>query len=243
MPLDADVCTGFKTRLEFLLSKALNAGFGGKSRPIEIDISLSDALLRLGREPEDNDVEDFLHFLLESFQVVGNSIDLGEIDLDLVSRCVMKLRRPLLLTYFHSQLTIELKDIIASLFEDQSMDDEHGPEHLILVLDRSTQSLPWESLPSLRGMDISRVPSLAFLRDRVMLHEEWSGHPRGSDGQPAYVVNSARSAYVLNPGGDLVKTQQRFQDTFATQGWRGFVDKVPTDSDMCEMLSSSDVFL
>ena len=42
-------------------------------------------------------------------------------------------------------------------------DDAHN--HLILIVDKSAQRIPWESLPILRGEAVSRLPSINFLRD------------------------------------------------------------------------------
>jgi separase len=73
--------------------------------------------------------------------------------------------------------------------------------HTLLVLDRTLQELPWESLPSLRAVPTTRLPSLAFLG------------PRRTPAEPDPAADGVY--YVLNPSGDLADTQDRFQRTFA----------------------------
>lgn len=138
--------------------------------------------------------------------------------------------------------------MIAHIYEDAEEETVPETEHLILVLDRSTQPIPWESLPSLRNLEISRLPSLTFLRDRIMLAHEWTGSNMGpklsEPGEfPYYAIDATKSSYVLNPGGDLTKTQQRFEQLFARESWKGVVGKPPTDREMNTLLTESDVFM
>ena len=44
--------------------------------------------------------------------------------------------------------------------------------HTILILDKSLQALPFESIPLLRSRSVSRMPSLPFLRDRLVALRE-----------------------------------------------------------------------
>jgi separase len=101
------------------------------------------------------------------------------------------------------QLVSELK----SMHHDIRQDTQTGPvqkddEHVILVLDKTVQMLPWESIPSLRGRSVSRLPSLSFLRDRLT---QLSGD------ESTVTADGDSLAYVLNPGGDLVSTEKKFR--------------------------------
>ncbi len=44
-----------------------------------------------------------------------------------------------------------------------SPESEEAPPHTVLVLDRALHVFPWESLPCMRDLAVSRVPSLAHL--------------------------------------------------------------------------------
>lgn len=79
--------------MEQTLRKALRGATSSSSGSLTIDASISDSLLRLGDEPEDNDVEDFLYFILESFRAAGASVDLGEVDMDLVSGEMIRVKQ------------------------------------------------------------------------------------------------------------------------------------------------------
>ena len=91
------------------------------------------------------------------------------------------------------------------------MNSNVDDQHVILILDKNVQMLPWESLPCLRSQAVSRLPSLSFLRDRIMLtdHLNRQGNKTGwSD----YVVDQHKAFYVLNPSQNLKHTQNEFED-------------------------------
>ena len=112
------------------------------------------------------------------------------------------------------------------------------PGPVLLALDGRCQPFPWESLPRLRGQqEVCRVPSL-----RHVLW--WRGRAKRGEGGGEDV--DWRSAYfLLNPSGDLVGTQGRFEAWFADlDGWRGHSGEPPTCSDEVErMLRAKDAFV
>lgn len=65
---------------------------------------------------------------------------------------------------------------------------------------------PWESLPCLDGLSVSRLPSLECLRERILLQQQTSPF----DGECGFSVNKESGTYVLNPSGDLKSTQETF---------------------------------
>jgi separase len=77
--------------------------------------------------------------------------------------------------------------------------------HVVLILDKELQCFPWESLPILREASVSRLPTISILRDILVA--------AGSAGplQPAFHIDDSKVYYVLNPGGDLISTQNCFQ--------------------------------
>ncbi|KAJ2634850.1 separin protein [Coemansia sp. RSA 1286] len=160
--------------------------------------------------------------------------------------------------------------------------DASGSErpHLILALDKHAQQIPWECLPALRDYPISRVPSIAFLQQRMAtMHARRSAHIpsgssrsgsfgedagdllsilKGANGGPSDSVTTPDTAtglaglsvsgqhvfYVLNPEGDLHRTQTNFADYLEAQpGWRGVIGRRPMNLECERGLSSSDIFM
>lgn len=116
-------------------------------------------------------------------------------------------------------------------------------EHTFLILDKTLGSFPWESLPCLRGRSVSRLPSLSFLRDRLDLASSLSPDSISSE----IVVDSNRAAFVLNPGGDLARTQERFEPWLnkqvETSNWSGITGRAPLPEEMKASLSFRELFL
>lgn len=117
--------------------------------------------------------------------------------------------------------------------------------HLFLVLDKHVQGFPWESISSLRGRSVSRIPSLSFLIDRL----EMVRHMRKTNsGRPVdrTEVDPLKTFYVLNPSGDLTTTQTTYQESFEDLedlGWRGVTGRAPSEEEMIQGLETSDLVL
>lgn len=85
--------------------------------------------------------------------------------------------------------------------------------NVVLMLDTIAERIPWESLPILQQHHIgaTRVPSLKFLE--MSLNME-----RNVDGKSLF--------YILNPDGDLAKTEARFEEFLSSQyGWNGCIGR------------------
>lgn len=89
---------------------------------------------------------------------------------------------------------------------------------LVLVLDTTLEQIPWESLPVLRELNtsVTRVPSLTFLCHQL--------------DHPVAPVNSRSLFYVINPGGDLQRTEETFKEVVQSQSWRGSFGKTSKDA-------------
>ncbi|WFD26203.1 separase [Malassezia nana] len=97
--------------------------------------------------------------------------------------------------------------------------------HLCLVLDRGLCELPWESLPVLRARSVSRLTGLALI-------------------PPLRTLDRARTTFLLNPSGDLVRSEARFAPALrAEPTWRGTVGHAPVDGQVAQSLANSDTFL
>ena len=117
-------------------------------------------------------------------------------------------------------------------------------EHIFLILDRNVQEIPWESIPILRGRAISRVPSLAFLVDR--LPKPMPGAEIDPD-RMRKSVHPQKTFFILNPSGDLSKTQQTFgpwlEGMVQHCGWKGIVGREPTSLEIKSALQNYELVL
>jgi separase len=176
--------------------------------------------LSLSPKLRDEELEDFIYFILDLYQFRGTPVALADLDIDEI---VVELR--LALEDFaskHRPLLVPTQDA-----------------HLFLVLDKNVQGLPWESLPILRGKSVSRIPCLSFLLDRIEL-------PSYNITAKGIMINPSRTYYIMNPSGDLKHTQEKFQSwavSMHTEGWKGIVGRVPMELEMINGLEKSDLFL
>ncbi|KAL5009966.1 hypothetical protein ScPMuIL_012271 [Solemya velum] len=109
---------------------------------------------------------------------------------------------------------------------------------VILILDKSLQHLPWESLPVLRSSTVSRLPSIYHLHSQLaFLHRHRNSvYNRGVDLYSSY--------YILNPDNNLPSTQQSFQNWFSSEpGWKGIVGQIPTPEQFTQALTAHDLLV
>lgn len=97
-------------------------------------------------------------------------------------------------------------------------------------MDKNLHMFPWESLPCLDGLSVSRLPSLDCLRERLLLQQQ-RGSP-GKGGRSGLCINRENGAYVLNPLGDLKATQDVFEGDLKRYGIRLFGCFVRDDADL-----------
>jgi separase len=104
-----------------------------------------------------------------------------------------------------------------------------------LILGNDLQALPWESLPVLDQEEVCRMPSLEFLRMHATRNTFRRLVSKG--------IDLAKTRYVLNPSGDLVRTQQLFSSYFEENGWTGVIGTMPSPEEYQGMLSCADLFV
>ncbi|MGH0177277.1 UNVERIFIED_CONTAM: hypothetical protein FKN15_074856, partial [Acipenser sinensis] len=110
--------------------------------------------------------------------------------------------------------------------------------HLVLILDKDLQKLPWENIPSLRSRSVSRLPSLRFLVGYTAMKEHCPGSVLTQG------VNPSRAFYVLNPQANLPGTEERFRDWFSSvPGWEGVSGSAPSQERIQEALSTQDLYI
>ena len=115
-----------------------------------------------------------------------------------------------------------------------------GVQHTILILDKNVHQIPWESLPCLDGHAISRLPSLASLREILV------GKKMDTDQvKPGVYVDENKGAWILNPGGDLTSTHSTFENELSSlpPSWTGIASRAPSEQEFRDALDSSDILL
>ncbi|XP_054859571.1 separin [Eublepharis macularius] len=110
--------------------------------------------------------------------------------------------------------------------------------HLVLVLDKHLQKLPWENIPCLKSQSVTRLPSLRFLLSYSLTkkHREESVFNQG--------LNAGSTFYVLNPQRNLAGTEKMFKDWFQSEpDWTGVVGAAPTTDQVLSALEERDLYI
>ncbi|KDQ13324.1 hypothetical protein BOTBODRAFT_133563 [Botryobasidium botryosum FD-172 SS1] len=233
-----------RSRLEKVFDRNGIAKDKGQLSQLRLDDSLLECLSSLSPKCRDEELEDLAYFILDLYQLHGVPVALSEIDID--------------------QLAVDLR---TALEEHAAATTQRNPalkadHHLFLVLDRNVQAFPWESIPVLRGQSVSRIPSISFLLDRLQLARQQRGLPLSLDAPNApndpgtsttsvqavdgVIVNPKRVHYILNPGGDLKRTEGQFADWLKGMhavGWDGIVGRAPSEVELTAALNKSDLVL
>lgn len=212
---------------------AVGAAGGGsnETNAVKLDDAVVECFARLiSSETTDEDLEDMLHFIMDAYQFNGVPVAVDEVDLD--------------------QSVVDVRSALESLRSKRSQrrqrqqleeeEEEENDAHLFLILDRDTCAIPWESIPTLRSRAVSRIPSMAFLEDRLV-------ELRGARGK-IIDVEMAKKFYLINPAGDLTRTQERFEPLLTRDGtrdgkgqWTGIAGRIPLLDEYANALSSNDV--
>ena len=97
----------------------------------------------------------------------------------------------------------------------------------------------------MRGQSISRLPSLACLRKRILQQKQQK--PQVSNllsAEHGLRVGQRKGAFVLNPAGDLTNTQAKFEDSLQDLlFWEGIIQREPQEAEMRGYLENYDIFL
>ncbi|EEB07457.1 separase/separin [Schizosaccharomyces japonicus yFS275] len=194
-----------------------NLTFLTKNSSIDLAPEILELFINLG-PPDSEDfeqlLEDLIYFILDIFNFRGIHFAYDEIDLD--------------------QVTVDIQEALKS-YHANCIEEESDNEHTVLVLDKIVHAFPWESLPSLRGKSVSRVPSFEVL-NRLILADKTIDN--------SFVeVDPSKGSYILNPALDLRNTQQKFEQQLIQLGWPGYIGKPPTSDEFKNLLKHSDVFL
>ena len=204
-------------------------------------VTFDDAILEcfstLSPKCRDEELEDLVYFVLDLYHFHGVPVAIAEVD---IVQVVVDLRAV-------------LEDHAMKLSRRKGQRRQEHPasnfsdEHTFLVLDKNLQGLPWESIPILRGRSVSRIPSIDFLHDRV-LYADWKRDSLGRSGCPtrphAAVVDPRMGYYILNPSGDLGRTESRFKSWVTEMeqvGWKGITGRAPSEQQFLDALENQDL--
>jgi separase len=200
-----------------------------KTPSITLDPRILDMFIGLGN-PEEPDCEfdealnDLLYFVVDILQFHGERNAYDEIDFD--------------------AMVVEAYDALRGYYQavNKPGEQREDGQHTILVLDKALHAFPWESMPCMQGLAVSRVPSLACLR-RLLL--EANAPKTKNDERPeGHYVSSNSGTYILNPSSDLKNTQAYFEKPFTALGsWTGHVNEAPKEELIETALIKSEVML
>ncbi|KAL9103560.1 MAG: hypothetical protein Q9163_001398 [Psora crenata] len=233
-PAKSVLLARFQKSLENALDKHLPSrqkpGKRKQAGRIMLDSQVLELFIGLGCPTDTNDVDealvDLLYFVIDILQFNGERNAYDEIDFD--------------------SLVIEILDALRhyhQVAQNEGFSEER--QHTILILDKHLHCIPWESLPCLRGRSVSRMPSLACLRMRILQQrEQKSRGPSLPAGEDVLRVTQQNGAFVLNPAGDLNNTQKKFEGLMQNLPcWEGIIQREPEEAEMKDYLENHGIFL
>jgi separase len=225
-----DMLSRFQRSFSNILNKHLpsrqNANKKGKNTRVALDTRILELFIGLEEASAedcnlDEALTDLLYFIVDILQFHGERNAYDEIDFD--------------------SIVIETHDALRSYQEAmQAVSTSNEDRHTILILDKALHAFPWESLPCMDGLAVSRLPSLDCLRERILGQQNSSA----SVSPDRHYIEPTNGSYVLNPGGDLKTTQSTFEsDLQGLNTWNGIIKREPTEVEMTDNLESKDIFL
>ncbi|KAF3689764.1 Separin [Channa argus] len=110
--------------------------------------------------------------------------------------------------------------------------------HVVLILDKYLQKLPWESISILKSCSVSRMPSLQSLIG-LSIQKETDSQSILKQG-----VNARQVFYVLDPDANLENSQDRFKEWFSSNlDWDGVCGVPPDSSRLEEAVATKDLYI
>ncbi|XP_059150307.1 uncharacterized protein LOC131937132 [Physella acuta] len=134
-----------------------------------------------------------------------------------------------------SQICLQLQGEVAQACGEECL-VTRGP--VVLILDKTLNKMPWESMPDFLTETVTRVPSLATLDALLALHQNKlvSSYRRGVDRDSAVAVIDPETNLV-NAVNVLLPQLQQYD------GWNCLSQKAPTVLDLKDFLSNNALYL
>ncbi|KAL5421420.1 hypothetical protein PMIN04_005581 [Paraphaeosphaeria minitans] len=189
-------------------------------RVLELFIGLGDA-----SNPEldlDEALTDLIYFVVDILQFNGERNAYDEVDFD--------------------SMVIETHEALRAYY-DSATNVSPVSAHTILILDKDLHMLPWESVPCLEKLSISRLPSLAALRERLLAARLSSVNQNAPAGH--HISAEAGGTSMLNPSGDLGHTSKTIKPHLdSMQGtWTHIANRPPLEKEFEDCLRNDQLVL
>ncbi|KAK4650761.1 separin protein [Podospora pseudocomata] len=211
---------------------------------VQLDLNILELFIGLGDATRpgtdfDDELTDLLYFVVDILQFHGERNAYDEIDFD-----SMVVETFDALMGYHSAVNEGRSR------SSRGVEEETGI-HTVLLLDKALHVFPWESLPCMQGLAISRMPSLACLR-RLILEQRLSETPVGEGGlldveghHVDFGKGKGKGAYILNPSGDLAATQKTFGPALEKNlsSFESIISRPPTEPEFERFLAEKDLLL
>lgn len=159
---DARANTALRARFEKIIRRACFPTANKRPSKLKLDDAVFECFAGLPADCTDEDLEDLVHYVMDALQFSGFQVAVDEIDLD---ETAMDLRGAL--EEFHGKKAQSSPNKTSMAYVAVEEEEEVQDHHVFLVLEKDTSIFPWESMPILRGKAVSRIPSMAFLQDRI----------------------------------------------------------------------------
>ncbi|KAI2618658.1 peptidase family C50-domain-containing protein [Hypomontagnella submonticulosa] len=242
----AELVTNFQKTFEGILDKHLPSrrqvrGKRTKAAPtprVKLDPRIYDLFIGLG-DPEgqeeglDELLTDLLYFVIDILQFHGERNAYDEIEFD--------------------DITVDIYDALHGYHATaKNLKDADEAVHTILILDKSLHVFPWESLPCMQGLAVSRVPSLDCLRRLILEAKSAKLASTNEDGNRSdagqlrgHYASINSGTYILNPGSDLKNTQATFGNALSSlpPAWNSIEMREPSEAEFEAALSDRDLLL
>lgn len=118
--------------------------------------------------------------------------------------------------------------------EDLSTDRPHNAVYkpISLICGKYMHSFPWEMLPCVRerGTKITRIPSQKVIANQCQKEMPMK-------------VNAGSTFFILNPVGDLEKTEEMFKPIFNQLQWEGITQRIPPEDIIPQALAKKELYV
>lgn len=181
---------------------------------IKLDLRVYELFVQLGPPGADDDnfedlLTDLLYFIVDILQFYNEPNAYDEIDFD--------------------AMIVEITDALHCYHNAEQLESLNSTQsHLILVLDKHLHVFPWESMPCLENRSVSRVNSLVELRERILVMQTQQHNAASTTS--GIRATRKHGTTILNPSGDLKKTQTRFEKPLASlEAWTNIIAREPLE--------------
>ncbi|KAI2466597.1 peptidase family C50-domain-containing protein [Annulohypoxylon bovei var. microspora] len=242
----ADLITRFQKSFMKILDKHLPSrrkvhGKRAATTPttrVNLDPRVYDMIIGLGdpTAPEgdlDEPLMDLLYYIVDILQFHGERNAYDEVDFD--------------------EMVIDTYSALNSYYvAAKGIKEPEESTHTILVLDKYLHPFPFEALPCMQGLAVSRVFSLDCLRRQILEAKLGGSVSAGKEDEESstnaregHYISINSGTYILNPNCDLKNTQATFGDPLSTlpPTWNSIEMREPTEAEFESALTEKDLML